>query len=150
MDKVTPVFWQTSCVLPAKKRGFHLITHEIKEAIHQMPFVQVGLLNLFLQHTSASLTINENACEDVRIDLENYFTKLVPEDKHLYQHTIEGPDDMPGHIKNVMLGTSLTIPLKEKAMLLGKWQGIYLCEHRDQAGERQIIITAQGCNNIPL
>ncbi|KTC65472.1 Uncharacterized conserved protein (plasmid) [Legionella adelaidensis] len=150
MNKITPIYWQTTCVLPQKKRGFHLITREIQETIHQMPFMQIGTIHLFLQHTSASLTISENACEEVRVDLERFFTRLIPEDNTLYQHTVEGVDDMPAHIKNVILGVSLTIPIKDKALLLGEWQGIYLCEHRNKGGQRKIIITATGYHANPI
>ena len=138
------LYWQTPCLLPAKPRGFHLITEEIKQAMAVMPAIQTGLVHLFLQHTSASLTISENTCDDVRLDLETHFNSAVPEDEILYRHTLEGEDDMPAHIKNVMLGVSLTIPLHDSQLLLGQWQGIYLCEHRNHATKRRIIITAQG------
>jgi len=109
-----------------------------------MPSLKTGLINLFLKHTSASLTITENTCADVWQDLENHFNRLIPEDNNLYQHTLEGDDDMPAHIKNVLLGASLTIPFRDGKLALGQWQGIFLCEHRNQAPARQIIITGQG------
>jgi secondary thiamine-phosphate synthase enzyme len=137
------VYWQETLTLPAISRGFHLINQEIIAKLHSMPRIEIGLLNLFIQHTSASLAITENASQEIPYDLENYFNQLVPE--HLpYQHDEEGSDDMPAHIKNSILGSSLTIPLKNNRLLLGRWQGIFLCEHRNRAGERHIIITAQG------
>jgi len=109
-----------------------------------MPPMRTGLVNLFLQHTSASLGISENTCRDVRLDLESHFNKSAPDDNALYQHTLEGEDDMPAHIKSVTIGTSLNIPLKDNELLLGLWQGVYLGEHRNHAPSRNIIITAQG------
>lgn len=145
MDKSKhPVYWQTECVLPAKPRGFHLITNRLQQTLLPMPAIQTGLIHLFLQHTSASLSISENTCADVPLDLESYFNAAIPEDNSLYRHTLEGEDDMPAHIKNVLLGVSLTIPLRKGQLALGQWQGIYLCEHRNQAPARRIIITVQG------
>lgn len=138
------MYWQTTCTISAKRRGFHLITPSIAKALTSLPDTQIGLAHLFLQHTSASLTISENTCQDVQKDLEAFFNTTVPDDKRLYQHTLEGEDDMPAHIKNVMIGTSLTIPIKNNELLLGQWQGIYLCEHRNHAPERRIVITVQG------
>ncbi len=106
--------------------------------------IKIGLANLFLQHTSASLAISENTCQDVPFDLETHFNRLIPDDDQLFRHTLEGSDDMPAHIKNVMLGSSLTIPIKDGRLLLGRWQGIYLCEHRNQASARRLIVTIQG------
>ncbi len=137
-------FWQAQCTLKQQGRGFHLITDEVKSAMQTMPWFEIGVVNLFLRHTSASIAISENACKDVVWDLENYFTQTVPDNNSLYRHTLEGDDDMPAHIKNVMLGASLNIPLHENQMLLGQWQGIFLCEHRNQAGSRQLVITVQG------
>jgi secondary thiamine-phosphate synthase enzyme len=142
--KPTVQYWQTECTLKPQARGFHLITNEIKYAISTMPLLQIGLVHLFLQHTSASLAISENTCADVAFDLETYFNTTIPEDNTRYRHTIEGEDDMPAHIKNVVLGVQLTLPLKANQLLLGQWQGIYLCEHRNHAPARRIIITAQG------
>ncbi|RAP35537.1 hypothetical protein B1207_12660 [Legionella quinlivanii] len=138
------IYWQTGIQLPVKSRGFHLITNEVIESMQAAPRIKTGLANLFLQHTSASLAISENTCLDVPLDLETHFNRLIPDDDQLFRHTLEGSDDMPAHIKNVMLGSSLTIPLKDGRLLLGRWQGIYLCEHRNQAGARQLIVTIQG------
>lgn len=142
MDKLR--YWQGECVLASKPRGFHLITEVLKQNLLAMPPIETGLLHLFLQHTSASLAISENTCLDVQQDLETYFTKAIPDDNRLYQHTLEGEDDMPAHIKNVLLGVSLTIPLKKGHLALGQWQGVYLCEHRNEAPRRRIIMTAHG------
>ncbi|WP_133127971.1 secondary thiamine-phosphate synthase enzyme YjbQ [Legionella nagasakiensis] len=144
MANATIRYWQNQCVLAAKPRGFHLITNEITQAMSDMPWFKIGLVHLFLQHTSASLTISENTCHDVRLDLEMHFNQTVPEDNSRYRHTLEGEDDMPAHIKNVILGSALTIPLKDNQLLLGQWQGIYLCEHRSHATDRKIIVTVQG------
>lgn len=129
--------------LPAKRRGFHLITETILGAIPELGSVKVGWLQLFLRHTSASLTINENADPDVRVDFETAMNHAVPETLD-YVHTIEGPDDMPAHVKASMMGASLTIPVADGRLLLGTWQGIYLGEHRDGAGGRDVVITLMG------
>ena len=130
--------------LPAKRRGFHLITREVVAAVDDdLAAVQSGLLNLFLQHTSAGLTINENADPDVRVDLEASLNHIAPEGLP-YVHTMEGPDDMPAHVKSSLLGCSLNIPITAGQLALGTWQGIYLCEHRDQATPRRLILTLQG------
>jgi secondary thiamine-phosphate synthase enzyme len=142
MDK--SIFWQQEFALTKKSRGFHLITEELAPLLSAMPLLKVGLANFFLQHTSASLAINENASMQVRLDLERYFSESIPEDEFLYRHKEEGADDMPAHIKNIVLGSSITIPIKEGNLALGQWQGIYLCEHRNNALPRHIIITAQG------
>jgi secondary thiamine-phosphate synthase enzyme len=134
---------QTAIVLPAFPRGFHLITHLLDEAMPSIRDVRMGLLNVFIQHTSASLTINENADPDVQIDLENSFRAIVSEDLP-YIHTIEGPDDMPAHVKSSMIGSSVTVPIRDGRMALGTWQGIYLCEHRNRGGRRHLILTLQG------
>lgn len=138
------IYAQTDCILAPHPRGIHLITDQIECALNKLPKVKTGLVQLFIQHTSASLLISEKACSDVRDDLETHFNRLVPEDKQLYRHTIEGADDMPAHIKNALLGSSLMIPITQGKMALGQWQGIFLCEHRNQASERRIIITLQG------
>ncbi len=137
------LWFQETLRLSVKRRGFHLITHEILAALPEINELAVGLLHVFIQHTSASLTINENADPDVQIDLESSISSLVPED-FPYIHTCEGPDDMPAHIKASLLGTSLTIPVNAGRLLLGTWQGIYLCEHRNHATSRQIVLTIQG------
>jgi secondary thiamine-phosphate synthase enzyme len=116
---------QTQCILKPRARGFHLITQEVQTALLDIPPFELGLVHLFLQHTSASIAISENACKDVAIDLENYFSRTVPDDNSLYHHTLEGEDDMPAHIKNVMLGASLMIPLRNHQMLLGEWINRY-------------------------
>lgn len=136
--------WQTSLRLTAATRGFHLINHDIHQAMQSMPSFKTGWVNLFIQHTSASLCISENTCQDVREDLETYFNKAIPDNPSLYTHTLEGSDDMPAHIKNVILGSSLTIPLVQGQLGLGRWQGLFLCEHRNQAPARNIVITVQG------
>ena len=135
---------QQQIVLPAKPRGFHLVTREITSQLPQLTQFKIGLAHFFLQHTSASLAINENADTDVRRDLENYFSRLVPENEPYFQHTLEGADDMPAHIKSVILGVSLVVPISAGQLALGIWQGIYLCEHRNRAGKRSILVTLIG------
>ncbi len=136
--------WQQCIVrLTPRSRGFHLITHEIEQALEDMKKPKIGLLHLFLQHTSASLSINENADPDVPRDLEMAFRKVAPEDLP-YRHTCEGPDDMPAHIKTSILGCSLTIPISSGNLCLGTWQGVYLCEHRINGGSRKIVLTLEG------
>lgn len=135
--------YQKTITLSPKSKGFHLITHEIETALLAMSSIQTGLLHLFIQHTSASLSINENADPTVREDMENYFTDIA-DDKPYYIHTYEGSDDMPAHIKASILGNSLTIPITDGRMNLGIWQGIYLGEHRDYGGSRRIVITLYG------
>lgn len=137
---------QTEIVLRAKPRGCHLVTSEIIESLTDLPSVNVGLLHVFILHTSASLTINENADPDVRTDLETVLNRIVPESQPLV-HTIEGPDDMPAHVKASLLGASLTIPIRNGQLLLGTWQGIYLCEHRNHGGNRRLILTLWGSSN---
>lgn len=130
---------QFSFRLPAFPRGFHLITDLIKE---QLPDIQAdGLLHIFIQHTSAGLTINENADPDVRVDYETIFNKLVPENDPEYVHTIEGPDDMPAHVKSSLVGSSVSIPITNGRMNLGTWQGVYLCEFRNRGGGRNLVMT---------
>lgn len=135
---------QTILHIKAKHRGFELITNEVEQALSAMPSIHTGMAHLFLQHTSASLCISENTCADVRADLESFFNKLAPDDARLYQHILEGEDDMPAHIKNVILGCNLSIPIHQGRLALGRWQGIYLCEHRNDGTERHIILTAHG------
>lgn len=129
--------------LPAAPRGFHLITGAVLNAVPELARTNVGLLHVFIQHTSASLTINENADPDVRVDLESSFSAIAPED-FPYIHTMEGPDDMPAHVKASMLGSSVSVPIHEGRPQLGTWQGIYLCEHRDHASGRSLVITLNG------
>src|SRR5690242_1593091 len=131
---------QHNLTLPAKTQGFHLITRDIVNAIPELARIRTGLLHVFIQHTSASLTINENADPDVPADLESSFSAIAPEE-FPYQHTIEGPDDMPAHVKAALLGSSVTIPVSGGRLGLGTWQGIYLCEHRNSGGARRIVLT---------
>lgn len=130
--------------LPSLKRGFHLITHVIEREIPELRDFKVGLAQIFIKHTSASLTINENADPTVREDFESHFNKMVPENAPYYIHTFEGSDDMPAHLKSSILGSSVTIPVSNGRFNLGTWQGIYLCEHRNYASGRKIVITLQG------
>lgn len=129
--------------LPSLARGCHLITRAVTDALPELPRCRVGLLHVFLQHTSASLAINENADANVRSDLERALNTLAPED-FPWDHTCEGPDDMPAHVKAALLGTSVSIPVGQGKLRLGTWQGIYLCEHRDHAAGRQLVLTLQG------
>lgn len=137
------IWTQTDLKLPPMRRGFHLITPAVTDAIEDLPRVSVGLLHVFIQHTSASLTINENADPDVRVDFETAMNHAVPESLP-YVHTLEGPDDMPAHVKASMMGSSVTIPVGNGRLRLGTWQGIYLCEHRDRASSRRLVLTLQG------
>jgi secondary thiamine-phosphate synthase enzyme len=130
--------------LDPRPRGFHLVTREVLAALPELADVQVGLLHLLIQHTSASLTLNENASPDVRRDFEAHFDAAVPEDAPYWTHTDEGPDDMPAHIKASLLGPSLTLPVSRGRLALGTWQGIYLCEHRNRGGSRSLVATLQG------
>lgn len=137
--------WQQGkFTLAAKSRGFHLITDDILKQLPEIHNYQVGLLHLFLQHTSASLTINENADPTVRMDMESHFNHFVPERQPYYKHDYEGDDDMPAHIKSSTLGCQITIPISHGRLMLGTWQGVYLGEHRDYAGGRSIIATLSG------
>ena len=137
--------WQQKVItVSAKRRGFHLVTRDIVDQLPELRGYRVGLLHLFIQHTSASLAINENADPDVRGDMERHFNIMVPENAPYYEHTLEGSDDMPAHIKTVLIGESLSIPISQGRLALGAWQGIYLCEHRDHAGARRVIATLQG------
>ena len=130
--------------LKAKNRGFHLVTNEIISQLPEITDFRVGLANIFIQHTSASLTINENADPTVRDDFESYFNEIVAENKPYFKHTYEGPDDMPAHLKGSMMGFDINIPITSGQLNLGTWQGIYLCEHRNHGGSRRIIVTLQG------
>lgn len=130
--------------LPQKPRGFHLITQEVRQVLSQYADVQTGMCQVFIRHTSASLTINENADPTVRKDFEMYFSKAVPENDPQYLHDDEGPDDMPAHLKASLLGSSVMIPIVQGRLGLGTWQGIYLCEHRNDGGPRELIITVWG------
>jgi secondary thiamine-phosphate synthase enzyme len=130
--------------LRERKRGFHLITHEVEQALPELNGFKTGICQVFIQHTSASLCINENADPTVREDFETYFNKRVPENDPDYMHDDEGPDDMPAHLKAAILGSSVTIPIHNGKLALGMWQGIYFCEHRNYGGPRTIVITAWG------
>ena len=134
---------QRTIELNERARGFHLVTREVVAALPEVAQFDVGLLHVFIQHTSASLSINENADPDVPADLEASFASIAPEN-FPYRHTCEGPDDMPAHVKASLLGSSLTIPVHRGALTLGTWQGIYLCEHRDNGGPRRVMFTAFG------
>jgi secondary thiamine-phosphate synthase enzyme len=136
--------FQQTISLPEKPRGFHLITREVVRALPQIGQISTGLCQVFIQHTSASLTINENADPTVRIDFETFFNKTVKENDPDYKHDYEGSDDMPAHLKASMLGSSVLIPIHNGHLALGTWQGIYLCEHRNRGGSRTLVITAWG------
>lgn len=135
---------QKELTLKPRPRGFHLITAEILDALPEIRPIGTGLLHVFILHTSASLAINENASPDVRGDLERHFNRTVPENAPYYEHTLEGADDMPAHIKAVLVGSSLTIPVGGGRLKLGTWQGIYLCEHRNRGGARRLALTLHG------
>jgi len=135
---------EKSITLKARPRGFHLVASELLGLLPEIDRFQVGLAHFFIQHTSASLTINENADPDVRRDLEVHLRHLVPDGARHYVHVLEGPDDMPAHVKASLLGSSVSVPMSNGRLRLGIWQGIYLGEHRDQGGSRQVIVTLQG------
>lgn len=135
---------QREVALAPRPRGFHLVGREVADALPEIGELEVGLLHLHLLHTSASLALNENASPDVRADLESWFNDAVREDAPYWRHTLEGPDDMPAHVKSVLIGPSLTLPVASGAPALGTWQGIYLCEHRDHGGSRHLIATLHG------
>ena len=135
---------QKDIIILKKERGFHLITEEIITNIPEIKKINHGILNLFLLHTSASLTISEDTDYRVQKDLEKYFTNLVPEQKHLYEHDDEGLDDMPAHIKSALIGNNLNIPIKNGELIMGTWQGIFLCEHRNNSKSRKILATILG------
>lgn len=137
-------FYQHDLQLRACQRGFHLITETILERIPEIHQINKGMLQVFIKHTSASLTINENADPTVRVDFESHLNKMVPEDAPYYLHTYEGPDDMPAHIKASLMGASVQIPITNGKLSLGIWQGIYLCEHRNSASGRNLVVTAFG------
>jgi secondary thiamine-phosphate synthase enzyme len=137
--------WQQKQItLNDKERGFHLITREVLEQLPELNSFKRGLAHFFIQHTSASLAINENADPSVRRDLEAFFSNKVAENEVYYTHILEGSDDMPAHIKSVLIGTEISIPIARGELLLGVWQGIYLCEHRNHAGRRSLIVTLSG------
>lgn len=137
------VWLQRKLTLARRGRGCHLVTQEVIEALPELKTIRVGMLHVFIQHTSASITINENADDDVRVDLESSLNELAPED-FPYVHTIEGPDDMPAHVKSSLMGSSITVPVGDGRLLFGTWQGIYLCEHRNRASGRSLVLTLWG------
>ncbi|MCS5633102.1 MAG: secondary thiamine-phosphate synthase enzyme YjbQ [Candidatus Marinimicrobia bacterium] len=135
---------QKEISLNPRPRGFHLITNEILQNIQEIGDISIGTMEIFIKHTSASLTINEDADPTVRDDFESHFNQIVPENAPYYKHTIEGPDDMPAHLKSSILGSSVTIPITNGGLNLGTWQGIYLCEHRNHGGSRSVVLTLTG------
>ena len=135
---------QKTITLSPKSRGFHIITHDVLKNIPELKDLKTGILQLFIKHTSASLTINENADPTVLTDFESHFNMLAPENQSYYQHTFEGSDDMPAHLKASLLGSSVSIPITDGRLNLGTWQGIYLCEHRNRGPDRKLIVTIQG------
>ncbi|WP_452229523.1 MULTISPECIES: secondary thiamine-phosphate synthase enzyme YjbQ [unclassified Lacinutrix] len=137
-------FFQKEIKLQSYSRGFHLITEQIEASFLEISEIQIGQLQVFIKHTSASLTINENADPTVRLDFESHINKMVPENQPYYKHTYEGVDDMPAHIKASLMGTSVQIPITNGKLNLGIWQGIYLCEHRNHASGRHVVLTAFG------
>jgi secondary thiamine-phosphate synthase enzyme len=139
------VSWiQREITLQGRQRGFHLVTGEVLEALPELSRLSVGMLHLLIKHTSASLALSENASPAVRRDFEAWFNHAVPEQAPYWTHTLEGPDDMPAHIKAALLGPSLSLPVSDGRLALGTWQGIYLCEHRDRGGPRTLVATAWG------
>jgi len=136
--------YQLALSLRERRRGFHIITDEIEDALPQINEINIGICQVFIQHTSASLTINENADPTVRVDFEMFFNKTVKENDPDYEHDYEGSDDMPAHLKSALLGSSVSIPIRNGRLALGTWQGIYLCEHRNRGGQRKLMITAWG------
>jgi secondary thiamine-phosphate synthase enzyme len=134
---------QRQITLRPRERGFHLVTREITDAVPELADLRVGLAHVFIRHTSASLTLNENASPDVRRDFETWFSTAVSESDR-WEHALEGPDDMPAHIKASLLGPSLTLPVADGRLALGTWQGVYLCEHRDHGGPRDLVVTLHG------
>jgi secondary thiamine-phosphate synthase enzyme len=138
------MWFQKTITLSPRSRGFHIFTPDVINQISEIEKIKTGILHLFIKHTSASLTINEDADPTVRTDFESHFNMLAPENQSYYQHTFEGPDDMPAHLKASLLGSSLSIPISDGKLNLGTWQGIYLCEHRDRSSARKVVATIQG------
>ena len=141
------IWFQREITLQARPRGFHVVTREVVDALPELGDVAVGLVHLLIQHTSASLALNENASAEVRRDFETWFNQAVPERASYWTHTLEGPDDMPAHVKAALLGPSLTLPVAGGRLALGTWQGIYLCEHRDRGGSRSLMATGWGSDS---
>ena len=138
------MIYQTEISIASKPRGFHLITDEILSSITEIANIKIGFLQVFIKHTSASLTINEAADPTVRLDFESHFNYMVPENQPFYKHTMEGSDDMPAHLKSSILGCNISVPITNGELNLGTWQGIYLCEHRNFGGSRKIVLTVWG------
>ena len=138
------MWMQKNINIKSISRGFHIITDQVIDQIPEIKTIKIGILHLFIKHTSASLTINENADNTVRNDFEEHFNEMVPENQSYYQHTYEGPDDMPAHLKASILGSSISIPISNGHLNMGTWQGIYLCEHRNNAFQRKMVATIQG------
>ena len=138
------MWMQKNISIKSISRGFHIITNQVTDQIPEIKTIKIGILHLFIKHTSASLTINENADKTVRNDFEEHFNEMVPENQSYYQHTYEGPDDMPAHLKASILGSSISIPISNGHLNMGTWQGIYLCEHRDNTFQRKMVATIQG------
>ena len=139
-----PVWIQQQITLRPRPRGFHLVTEEVVEGVPELRSVRMGIALVFIQHTSASLTLNENVSPDVRRDFAAWFDRAVPDGADYFTHTLEGPDDMPAHIKASLTGASLVLAVRDGRLALGTWQGIYLCEHRDRGGARRVVVTAFG------
>ncbi|HEX8065726.1 MAG TPA: secondary thiamine-phosphate synthase enzyme YjbQ [Thermoleophilaceae bacterium] len=138
------IWLQREVRLDARPRGFHLVTGEVEAAVPELERIAVGIAHLFIRHTSASLTLNENASPDVRRDFRTWFDRAVPDGADYWAHTLEGPDDMPAHVKSSLTGSSLSLPVSGGRLALGTWQGVYLCEHRDAGGPRSLLVTAFG------
>ena len=138
------VWLQRQITLEPRPRGFHLVTRDVLAAVPEVKQIEIGLLHLLIRHTSASIALNENASPDVLRDFESWFNQAVPEETSYWTHTLEGPDDMPAHIKAALLGPSLTLPISNGSLALGSWQGIYLCEHRNRGGARKLVATVWG------
>ncbi|MDR3625715.1 MAG: secondary thiamine-phosphate synthase enzyme YjbQ [Ignavibacteriaceae bacterium] len=137
-------WYQKEISLKQRKRGFHLITDEIVDQVPEIGKIHTGIMHVFIKHTSASLTLNENADPTVRKDMETHFNRMIPENMPYYEHDTEGPDDMPAHLKSVVIGNSITLPITNGALNIGIWQGIYLCEHRNYSRSRKLVITIMG------
>ena len=138
------IWVQEELLLDPRPRGVHLVTRDVEAGVPGLAEIRVGLAHVFIRHTSASLTLNENASPDVRRDFESWFNRAVPEDAPYWTHTLEGPDDMPAHVKASLMGPALTLPVRDGSFAVGTWQGIYLCEHRDSGGPRRVVVTAFG------
>lgn len=138
------MWYQKEITLSPKSRGFHLITNEITSQLDKLSEIETGIAHIFIKHTSAGLTINENADPSVRRDFETHFNRMVPEDMSLFEHTLEGADDMTSHLKSSILGHSVAIPISNGQLNLGIWQGVYLCEHRNRGGSRKLVVTLHG------